>query len=101
MLYSQPIDRKQIRFFRSMLVHVLNGDQTYKTLIDPIIKDAHALVTGAKNSYTIDRDTYHVIVRLADSDGPFFCQLDTQNLTPSDYRHVDTILAGQPQLAFV
>lgn len=100
MLYSQTIEDRQISFFRSMLWHVLNGEQDYKNFVDPVVKDVIALVREQKNYFTVDRDAYHTIVFLAQKDPEFFRTLDIQQLTEEDYEHINRTLMGQRQLAF-
>lgn len=100
MLYSQTIEGEQINFFRSMLRHVLNGELEYKNLVNPVIENARALADGTKNYFTVNRDSYHVIVYLAQKDGNFFRQLNTDQLTAPDYQRVDTLLAEQRQFSF-
>lgn len=100
MLFSMTLEDRQISFFRSMLNHVLSGDTTYKALIDPVIADAKALVVGSKNYYTIDRDSYHVIVRLTEGGQEILKNIITDNIAHDDYQVINDILTTQRQLNF-
>ena len=98
MLYSRSLEDRQLSFFQSLLWHVVNGDDKYKSLVDPVVEDAQALVTGAKDYFTIDRDNYHVIVYLAEHDTSFLRDLDIGAITPRDYEYISKALSEQRQI---
>jgi hypothetical protein len=100
MLFSQTLEDRQISFFRSMLAHLLAGKEAYTAIVDPVIADARALVRHEKDYFTIDRDSYHVIVRLAQGDSEFLRELDADHMNRADYEQIDKLLSGQRDLAF-
>lgn len=100
MLYSRTMEDRKISFFVSMLKHMINGELDYAQLINPVIADVHALTTGTKNYFTIDRDSYPIIVYLSDKDNSYFANLDLDNLNADVYLHINELLEEQPNLVF-
>lgn len=99
MLYSRTSEERKIDFFVSLLRHVINGDQAYVQLVNPIIADIHALSIGQKNYFTVDRDAYPVIVFLAHQNKNYFAGLDPDNLTLDNYQTINSMLQQQRTFA--
>jgi chloramphenicol O-acetyltransferase len=95
------MEDRQLSFFQSLLWHVVNGQQGYKEFVNPIIEDIQSLVNGTKDYFNIDRDNYHIIVSLAESEPDFFRQINLANITIADYQHINELLAEQQQMHFV
>lgn len=100
MLYSRTSEDRKIDFFVSQLRHLLNGESAYAQFVDPVIADIHALSVGEKNYFTIDRDSYPVIVYLAHNEKDYFANLDPENLTLDNYRAISQMLQQQRNLVF-
>ncbi|MCB9341949.1 MAG: hypothetical protein H6577_27795 [Lewinellaceae bacterium] len=99
MLYSRTLEDSKFDYFKSFLSYVVLGDLSYEKLVRPIIKDAHDLSTGEKNFYSINRNTFPVIVYLVEQDKSFFEKINPDNLTQSNYQHILKLVSHQREIA--
>lgn len=99
MFYSHSIEDDKFDFFVSFLGHILKGDNQYRDLVIPIISDAHTLSTGEKNVYTIDRNSFPIIVYLVEKEKDYFQQLDINALNNSHFEHILEIVSQQREVA--
>lgn len=98
MLYSHSNQEKAFDFFASFLRNVIEGDDRYKVLVEPMISDAKSLATGEKDYYAINRDGFDVIVFLAEKDPVFIKEIDTNHLSKEDFEKILTLITGQRDL---
>ncbi|NSL89331.1 hypothetical protein ECE50_020990 [Chitinophaga sp. Mgbs1] len=100
MFYAHSLEDNKFDFFISFLGHVLKGDENYKSLVQPIIEEAHALANGSKNFYTIDRDGFPIIVYLVEKEHEFFKTLNPAALSLSQYDHIYNLVNNRELAAF-
>lgn len=98
MLYSHSHQEKVFDFFASFIRNVLNDDIRYISMVQPVISDAKALVTGDKDHFGVNRKAYDVIVYLAQKDPEFFRALDTNQISADQYRHILELITAQQEL---
>jgi len=79
---------------------VLEGNQNYQQLVNPILLDAHLLAKGDKNYYTVDRKNYAIITYLVENDPEYFKNLNTANLNNDIYHHILDMEIKQRELFY-
>lgn len=98
MLYSRSSEDEKFAFFSNFLEHILKGKDEYMPFVQTVIKDAHDLVNGNKNYYTIDREDYPIIVFLAQENLPFFQNLDINQISTKDYKDILGMISKQREV---
>ncbi len=98
MYYSHSLEERKLDFFITFLGHLIGGNSEYKNLVYPIIRDSHELATGGKNVYTIDRNSYPVIVHLVNRDSNFFKEINPDELSSEDYTKIFSLASQQRDL---
>lgn len=88
MYYSHSLEDNKFDFFVSFLGYILKGDNRYKALVQPILKDAQDLANGNKDFYTIDRDTFPIVVYLVEKERDYFRGLNLETLSIDNYNHI-------------
>jgi hypothetical protein len=64
MYHSVNLEESKINLFSFLLKGIIDGNEKYKNIVDPIINDAYGLAKGQKNFFNIDRENYSLIVFL-------------------------------------
>jgi len=100
MYYSHTIEDNKIGLFTSFVESLIEGRQEHRPIVNHVIKETHDLALGKKNIYTIDRDSYPVVVLLEKRDSDFFKTVDPNNATPDLYRKILGILSEQRNYSF-
>lgn len=98
MLYLNSQQEKAFDFFASHLKNVIKGDDRYKSLVEPLIADAHFLANKEKDYYGIDRDGFDVIVFLAEKEPDFFKEIRIGHLSVDDFVHILKLIQSQRNL---
>ena len=100
MLYSHSIENEKFSLYLLFLNHVIEGDKNYKEPVDHVILETCALAKGTKNLYSIDRDSFPIVVYLQTHAAKFFKTLNPDPLAFSSetYKRVSEILSEQHPL---
>lgn len=88
MLYSHSHQEKAFDFFASFLRNAIEGDPRYKALVEPVILDTQLLAKKEKDYFNINRNSFDVIVFLAQKDPQFFKDVNVYGLSPADYKRI-------------
>lgn len=99
MYYSHSLEDDQFNYFASFLNHAINGEIKYKEIVLPIIDEAHKLAIGTLTVYSVDRNNFPIIMHLIDNDLSFIKEINTENITEADYKHVLEILCRPREIA--
>lgn len=95
MLYSHSHQEKAFDFFASFLRNAIAGNSNYKSLLEPIIADAKSLVKKEKDYFGISRNAFDVIVFLAQKDPDFFTNINVNELSEEQYKHILELITSQ------
>src|SRR5438552_13479212 len=98
MLHSNSTQEKAFDYYASFLRNILGGDEKYKPLMIPVLSDAKSLAKKEKDYFTINRNGFEVIVFLAKKDPLFFTNLNIDNLSSGDYKHILDLITAQRDL---
>jgi hypothetical protein len=98
MLRSHSNQEQTFDYFASFLRNVLSGEEKYKQLIEPVILDAKSLANKEKDYFSIGRNSFGVIVFLAQKDPQFFSNLNVNNLSTQDYQYILDLITKQRDL---
>lgn len=88
MLKSHSSQEQTFDYYASFLRNILNGQENYKVLIQPVINDTKLLVEKQTDYFSINRKGFGVIVFLAKKAPNFFTELNTENISNEDYAHI-------------
>jgi len=88
MLKSHSSQEQTFDYYASFLRNILEGQDKYKALIQPVIVDAKSLVEKQKDYFSINRNGFEVIVYLAKKAPAFFSELNTDHVSQEDYAHI-------------
>lgn len=97
MFRSHTNQEEVFQFFISFLNHAIDGKSTYKSIVRPIIEEAHFLASGEKDIYSVDTDNFPVITNLAESNPEFFKALDLDHIRFEDYLKILAIAKHQSE----
>lgn len=100
MFYSHTIEDNKIGLFTSFVKSLIEGRQEHKKVVHSVIEEAHALAIGQKDLYTIDRDSYPVVVLLEETAPDFFKTVDSRDADEKVYQKVLNILSAQRSINF-
>lgn len=100
MYHSYSYQDEAFDFFVTFLNNTLEGNESYKSLVNPIINEAHLLAKGEKDYYSINRNNYSIITYLAENDKDFFSSLNINRLSEENYRHILEIANSQRHALF-
>lgn len=97
MLHSHSFQEKAFDSFAAFLRHVLKGDEKYEHLVEPILIDAILLAKKEKDYFSVSRDSFDVIVFLAEKDPSFLSRLDpqAQNQSKATYEKILSLITSQ------
>ena len=101
MLYAHSLQETKFDYFASFLKNVIKGDNRYINVITPLINDARMLALGEKDYFQIDRNSFDVIVHLAEKDPNFLRHINIEHLSPQDYEHILNLVTSQRDLIVV
>lgn len=99
MLYSHTIQDEKFNLFKIFISHILEGDEDYKKVVDPVIEQTQKLINGLEDYYTIDRGDYPIIVYLSQKAPELIKNLSTTDLKNKDYKDILKILTEQRELS--
>lgn len=88
MLRSHSSHEQTFDYYASFLRNILEGQENYKPLIQPIIDDTKLLAEKNLDYFSINRNGFEVIVYLAKREPHFFLGLNTENVSNEDYAHI-------------
>lgn len=95
MLHSHSFQDKAFESFASFLRNILSGDDRYKQLVEPILSDAISLSKGEKNYYSVGRDSFDVVVFLAEKDPTFLGSINLVGVSNEQYKKLLELVSGQ------
>jgi hypothetical protein len=98
MLRSHKAQEQTFDHYASFLRNILDGQDRYKPLVEPVVKEAKSLAKNEKDYFTISRNGFEVIVFLAKKDPEFFTNLNTSNISNGEYRHILNLITAQRDL---
>jgi hypothetical protein len=98
MIYAHSLQEKAYEYFASFIRNVLNGDDRYKPLVEPILQDVQSLVKKDKDYFNINRNNFDVTVLLAERAPEFFEKLDLKHVSDADYKRILDIVTQQRDL---
>lgn len=102
MFYSHSIDNEKFGLFVLFLNHILKGDKKFEAPVNSVLIETRALAMGEKDVYSINRDTFSIVVYLNKCDRDFFGNLpNTQSFEPKVYDHVFDLLNKQRPISIV
>lgn len=88
MLKSHSSQEQTFDYYASFLRNILDGQENYKALIQPVIVDAKKLVEKEIDYFSISRNGFEVIVFLAKKAPSFFSGLNIANVSNEDYAYM-------------
>lgn len=83
MLYSHNTENEKVKLFTLFLNRAIGGENAYATIVNEVILETHQYVSGDKTLYNINRDSFNLILLLAELESDFFKQLSNN---PADYK---------------
>lgn len=98
MLRSHKAQEQTFDHYASFLRNILDGQERYKSLIEPVVIEAKYLAKNEKDYFTISRNGFEVIVFLAKKDPVFFTNLNTANISHGEYKHILDLITAQKDL---
>jgi hypothetical protein len=98
MLKSHSNQEQTFDYYASFLRNILEGQDKYKALIQPVIVDTKSLVEKQKDYYSINRNGFEVIVFLAKKAPDFFNGLNTEHVSNEDYAHILQLITSSGDL---
>lgn len=98
MLHSHSHLEQEFDFFATFLQNAIDGDSKYRELVNPIILDAQKLATKELDYFKVNRNSFDIIVFLAQKEPDFISQINIQSLTVADYKHILDIIKDQRSL---
>lgn len=82
MLYSHNQENEKLKLFTLFLNRALQGEGAYASIVNEVILETHQYTVGHKNLYEINRDSFNLILMLAELEATFFRGLSDD---PSEY----------------
>ena len=70
----------------------MNGKAEYATYVNSVIEESRSLVTGDKTIHDLDKDTFPIVIYLAEHDADFLRGVETTSINHNDYVHVRKVL---------
>jgi len=95
MYYSHSLQDEKFDFFASFLRESISGNNSYKPQIDTIIRDAHRYANGIIDIYSVDRSGFPIIVYLVKVAKDYFNNINIDNLTEENYKHILSLITKQ------
>ena len=99
MFYSHTVEDSKFNLFTSMLNTVVNGKGEHKSFVDNVIEESHALVTGEKTIYQLNKETFPITVYLAEHAPELMRNIDIHDLAPENYKEIYSVLREENTLA--
>lgn len=75
MLYSHNLEDEKLNLFTLFLNKAIQGEQSYKPIVNDVILETHKYAAGEKNLYNIKRDSLNIILLLAEQEADYFKNL--------------------------
>lgn len=94
MLYSHNIENEKFNLFSLFLHKAIEGDMEYRAPVNRIIREAYELSVKSKDLYTIDRDSFPIIVFLSGSGKEELAKVgdNIENYNIDTYRTISALL---------
>lgn len=98
MFHSHSHNEEVFGIFTAFLQNAIEGKDAYKSIVNPIIQDAHSLAIGEKDFYKINRSNFPVIVYLVEKEHEYFRIIQPNNITKDNYTHILDLVTQQRDL---
>ena len=81
-------------YFELFLSYVLNGNDGYKDLVNPVLVDAKKLALDRKAIFKLDAQNVTIVIYLIRKDRKYFSELDIENINNETYKHVHGLIVN-------
>ncbi|HRH03409.1 MAG TPA: hypothetical protein PLN13_09310 [Bacteroidia bacterium] len=102
MLHSHSVENEKFGLFILFLNHLLSGEKKYEETINNVLIETRALVKGEKDVYTVNRDTFPIIIYLSKRNKTFFESLpNTKSFDKQVYTDLFSLLDRQRPISII